>query len=152
MKKVLLLQLLIYSVVVFSQETISVLGGSFSDANKRVAFTVGETIIESVVSNSYSVTEGFHQPNWIITVVEDKSPKFDAIIFPNPSSDYLNIKTKKFENVRYKLFDSQSRVVMEDFLKAELTIVQVSQLPKGNYYLILNCNKGIFKSFNLIKN
>jgi uncharacterized surface anchored protein len=74
-----------------------------------------------------------------------------ATIFPNPTSEVLNIRTSTFENVTYTLYDAQGKLVMQDILSAEQTPIQVSQLAPGNYSIILNNESQNLKTFKLVK-
>ena len=42
-------------------------------------------------------------------------------VFPNPTTDVLNIKTSKFENVGYTLYDAQGKLVMQNILVCQIT-------------------------------
>lgn len=83
--------------------------------------------------------------------MEDFAPSYEATIFPNPTSELLNIKTSTFENVTYTLYDAQGKLVMQDILSAEQTPIQVSQLASGIYLLTLNNQTQNLKTFKLIK-
>jgi uncharacterized surface anchored protein len=83
--------------------------------------------------------------------VEDFAPNYEATIFPNPTSEVLNIRTSTFENVTYTLYDAQGKLVMQDVLFAEQTPIQVSQLAPGSYSLTLNNETQNLKTFKLVK-
>jgi hypothetical protein len=88
--------------------------------------------------------------------VEDNAPNYEASIFPNPTSDVLNIKTSSFENVTYTLYDAQGKLVLQSILAAEVTPIQVSHLAPGAYSLQLTFEEGKksaskSKTFKLIK-
>ena len=83
--------------------------------------------------------------------MEDYSPGFEASVFPNPTSEVLNIRTSSFENVRYTLYNAQGKLLIQDILSAEQTPVQVGQLAPGSYSIILNNQTQNLKTFKLIK-
>ena len=83
--------------------------------------------------------------------VVDHDLSYEAIVFPNPTEDILNIKTQAFENVMYSLYDAQGKLVIQNKLSAAQTLIQVSHLAAGSYSLILNNKTQKLKTFNLIK-
>ncbi|MBT6440126.1 MAG: T9SS type A sorting domain-containing protein, partial [Flavobacteriales bacterium] len=78
-------------------------------------------------------------------------PSYEAIIFPNPTSEVLNIRTSTFENVTYTLYDARGKLVIQDKLSSVQTLIQVSKLAPGAYSLTLNNDTQNLKTFQLIK-
>lgn len=136
---------------VSAQEVVSTQGDSYSNGSGSIDFTLGEVIIETGTDGTNDLTQGFHQTNWNFLGVDDFDPNYQAVIFPNPTEDVLNIRTSTFENVTYTLYDAQGKIVMQDVLSAEQTPIQVSQLALGNYSLTLNNETQNLKTFKLIK-
>jgi len=150
-KNALLLLSLITTLSVSAQEVVSTQGDSYSNPNGSIDFTIGEVVINTGTDGTNNLTQGFHQTNWNFLGVEDFAPNYEAIIFPNPTEDVLNIKTSMFENVTYTLYDGLGKLVMQDILSAEQTPIQVSQLAPGSYSLTLNNETQNLKTFKLIK-
>lgn len=150
-KHALVLFSLFATISVSAQEIIATQGDSYSNASANIDFTVGEVIIATGTDGTNDITQGFHQTNWNFLGVEDFAPNYEAIIFPNPTEDILNIRTSAFENVIYTLYDAQGKLVMQDILSAEQTPIQVSQLASGFYSLTLNNQTQNLKTFKLIK-
>ncbi len=136
---------------VSAQEVVATQGGSYSSSSANIDFTIGEVIIDTGTDGTNDLTQGFHQTNWNFLGVEDHAPNYEAIIFPNPTEDVLNIRTSAFENVTYTLYDAQGKLVMQNILSAEQTPIQVSQLAPGSYSLTLNNETQNLKTFKLIK-
>lgn len=152
MKKNTLVLFSLFAVVsVSAQEVVSTQGGSYSNASAKIDFTIGEVIINTGTDGTNSLTQGFHQTNWNFLGLENFVPNYEAIVFPNPTSDVLNIRTSSFQNVTYTMYDAQGKLVMQNMLSAEQTPIQVSQLAPGNYSLMLNNEKQLLKSFKLVK-
>ena len=136
---------------VSAQEVVSTQGDSYSNASGSIDFTLGEVIIATETDGTNDLTQGFHQTNWNFVGVEDHSPNYEATIFPNPTSDVLNIRTSTFENVTYTLYDALGKMVKQGKLSTEQTPIQVSQLAPGRYSLTLNNETEKLKTFKLIK-
>lgn len=143
--------LLLSTLAVSAQEVVATQGDSYSNASGNIDFTIGEVIINTETDGNNDLTQGFHQTNWNFLGVEDHSPSYEATIFPNPTSEVLNIKTSTFENVTYTLYDAQGKLVLQDILSAEQTPIQVGQLAPGSYSLSLNNQTQNLKTFKLIK-
>ncbi len=150
-KNKLVLFSLLTTLSVSAQEVVATQGDSYSNASGNIDFTIGEVIINTGTDGSNDLTQGFHQTNWNFVGLEDHSPSYEATIYPNPTSEVLNIKTSTFENVTYTLYDAQGKLVLQDILSAEQTPIQVSQLAPGSYSLTLNNQTQNLKTFKLIK-
>jgi hypothetical protein len=142
---------LLISVCASAQEVVSTQGDSYSNASANIDFTIGEVVINTGTDGTNDLTQGFHQTNWNFLGLDDFAPNYEAIIFPNPTQDVLNIKTSMFENVTYTLYDGLGKLVMQDILSAEQTPIQVGQLAPGSYSLTLNNQTQNLKTFKLIK-
>ena len=134
-----------------AQEVVATQGDSYSNASANIDFTLGEVIIDTGTDGTNDLTQGFHQTNWNFLGMEDFATNYEATIFPNPTSEVLNIRTSTFENVTYTLYDAQGKLVMQNILSAEQTPIQVSQLAPGSYSLTLNNETQNLKTFKLVK-
>ncbi|MBC8396385.1 MAG: hypothetical protein H8E16_04725, partial [Flavobacteriales bacterium] len=86
---------------VTAQEIVATQGDSYTNSSGSIDFTVGELIINTGTDATNDLTQGFHQTNWNFVSIEDHVPSYEAIIFPNPTSEILTIRTSMFENVTY---------------------------------------------------
>ena len=149
-------QILVASLLVFgsvnAQEVVSSSGDSYSNASGSIDFTIGETVIATGTDGTNDLTQGFHQTNWNFVGLEDFDPLFEATIYPNPTSEVLNIKASVFEKVTYILYDVNGKIISQNFLSAEVTAVPVANLAPGQYSVALyGENKNQIKTFKLIK-
>jgi hypothetical protein len=150
-KNTLVLSMLLATITATAQEVVSTQGDSYSNGTANIDFTIGEVVINTGTDGTNDLTQGFHQTNWNFLGVEDHAPSYEATVFPNPTSEVLNIRTSTFENVTYTLYDAQGKLVLQDKLSAEQTAIQVSQLAPGSYSLILNNRTQNLKTFKLVK-
>ena len=154
MKPLLLFVILLclfFCSVGFAQEVVSTQGDSYTNSSGSIDFTIGEVVINTGSDGSNDLTQGFHQTNWNFVSIEDHVPSYEAIIFPNPTSEVLNIRTSTFENVTYTLYDARGKLVIQDKLSSVQTLIQVSKLAPGAYSLTLNNDTQNLKTFQLIK-
>ena len=150
-KHTLFVLTLLSTLAVTAQEVVSTQGDSYSNASGNIDFTIGEVIINTGTDGTNDLTQGFHQTTWNFVGLEDHAPSYEATIFPNPTSEVLNIRTSTFENVTYTLYDAQGKLVMQDLLSAEQTPIQVSQLAPGSYSITLTNEMQNLKTFKLVK-
>ncbi len=142
---------LLIKICVLSQEVVSSQGDSYINPSGILDFTIGEVVINTELGGSYILSQGFHQSNWNFVGIENHNPNYDAIVFPNPTSDILNISAIVFDNVTYTLYDSRGKLVIQNNLLSDQTQIQVDQLAPGLYSLILSKKTQNLKTFLLIK-
>lgn len=83
----------------YSQSLITPFGGSYQSETYRINFSLGEMAIHTFESESYVLTQGFHQPFY--SPVRDTSTSIalqklntgqDYRVFPNPSDGLFNLE------------------------------------------------------------
>ena len=112
-------------------------GGTYSNANNSINFSIGETII-GTISNSQSIDQGFWfgigVQNTLST--EDFSPNDSFIsVYPNPATDFLNIKVYDIDTYDISLFDLNGRKIIA---------AKITAIPQGNQIDISSLSKGIY--------
>ena len=142
---------ILFTINLFSQGVISSQGDSYTDSSASIDFTIGEVVTSTVSNGEKTLTHGFHQTNWSFVSIENHVPNYEAIIFPNPTDNFLNIKAISFKNVNYSLFDEMGKLVLNGTLYSEKTSLDVSKLHTGLYSLVLNNSENKLKTFNIIK-
>jgi hypothetical protein len=151
MKKLITLLALTSTLTTTAQEVIATQGDSYSNTSTQIDFTIGEIIINTETDGTNELTQGFHQTNWNYVGLENHATGYEASIFPNPTSDILNIKTSTFENVTYTLYDTKGKFILQGKLTADQTPIRVGQLATGKYSLILGSKNQKLKTFKLVK-
>jgi hypothetical protein len=73
-------------------------------------------------------------------------------VYPNPTTNYLTLKTEDNANLSYQLYDLQGKVIENKKVNANSTIITMEALPKATYFLTVTDNKKIVKTFKVIKN
>jgi hypothetical protein len=67
----------------------------------------------------------------------------EVSVFPNPTSNILNIKNEIEGNFNLTIIDGMGRVlVRKNDLNGELVQLNLSEMPQGNFYLILSDKNG----------
>lgn len=149
---------LLYAVVcssscfsLYAQEVISSQGDSYSNPNGSIEFTIGEPVVFTGTDGSNDVTQGFHQTNWNFLGIEDHNSSVQAFIFPNPTNEFLCVKTEGLKAGHYKMMDASGRIVLTGELTSAETNIDVRELRSGNYNLLLLTEDEPVKTIKLIK-
>jgi len=144
----------------FSQENINIApsvvtgcGASlqgYSMISLKSDFTLGEIAIETISSEDFMLTQGFHQPGLgIISLTED--PHSRISIYPNPTTDLLNLELMEFndEYVSVNILDLSGKKVYAERVSTNVKKHQIntSFLNLGSYLLEIvgEKQKDIFK-------
>ena len=131
------------------QEVIASAGGfnASSDLSISISWTLGETIIPTFKSadGTLILTHGFQQKLIITTVEENIVDQVSVTIFPNPTSEEVNIRFNVPTDGEISLFlmDSQGKLVKTDKIGTAVTdkAINMQDLPAGIYYLRLTKGK-----------
>lgn len=128
-------------------------GDHFSNATAQLSYTLGEPMTETVAAGSGMITEGFHQPDLLITAVTSYAPSVTMTIAPNPAGSFFTVSldgTK--EPVNLDVFDTEGRLLLEQILPAaDRSTVDISMLPAGVFLLRLSDQSGqLLKTAKLI--
>ncbi len=135
------------------QNVYSSAGGFYSGNNIMLSWTTGEVIIDTYTSNIYALTQGFHQPSEVTSIVETDDVDFFNGFSPNGDgiNDYWKIPVL-YKNPlnRVTIINRWGSVVWKndnyDKVKFEGKNMFNEDLPDGTYlYEILygiNLKKG----------
>jgi hypothetical protein len=127
------------------QEVIASAGGfnKSSDNSLSISWTLGETIIPTFTSadGQLIITHGFQQKLIITAVEENIDDLVDVTIYPNPTSEVVNISfgTATDNEILVYLLDAQGKLVKTDRIGTSVLIkmINMQDLPAGIYYLRL---------------
>ena len=143
-----------------SQESINIepyvvtgCGGSlqgYSMVSLKSDFTLGDIAIETISSENFMLTQGFHQPSLgIIGLNESTHSKIS--IYPNPTVDILNLELIEFESayVQVQILDLSGKIIYSCMVSTndQKHQINTSILSLGSYVLevIGKEQKDVFK-------
>lgn len=142
-----------FSQTIEAQSTTSA-GGHFVNSSVQISWSIGEPIIETFnVGDQGILTQGIHQPSFIISGVEDNLPQLMVKIFPNPTSEKIFIEFEKEEKgFHLQLYTLEGRLVYEQKIQNQKMItIDFTSYPNGLFLLsIINKNQ-MSKSYKIIK-
>ena len=155
MKKILTLAMLLIATIInaqSNQELITTSGEHFTGANAQLSWSIGEPVIETITNSNNTLTQGFHQTNFTIANVKDFDANFMVTVFPNPTSEIINLKVEKFNKLSYQLFNLNGKLIKQSTLTQKSSIISVSDLAKGTYLLtLLDAETNKIKTYQIIK-
>jgi hypothetical protein len=138
-----------------SSEITASSGEHFTGINTQLSWTIGEMMIETFSSGPNQLTQGFHQNNITVTNVTSLSESFQVKIFPNPTTNFLNIDWPEISDcLSLSLYDvTGQQLLFETTLNQPLLrTLDLSAFPAGSYVLHLsNQNKKKVKTFIILK-
>lgn len=136
------------------QQVIASSGLSGTDGYGLV-HTLGEPMVVTLEQQS-KVYQGFLQRMEIQNITKKENPKTksldkDIVLWPNPVSEKLHLKTTLLEG-NFVLMNSLKQVIGEGRLKASTEeIIDLSRYSTGIYFLYIQDNKANTEVFQIVK-
>jgi hypothetical protein len=160
LKRVMFSALLIWVATVTklpAQSTIPASGGNASGSGGTVTYTIGQVLYNMYSGTNGSVAQGVQQPieYSVVTGTEEaKDISIELMVYPNPATDYIKLKTGSFEieNLKYQLFDINGLILQDNIIETNETSISVHTLLPATYFLKLIHGNKVIKIFKIIKN
>lgn len=134
-------------------------GGYSTAAGVSLSWTLGETISETYTAGPNTLTQGFQQPEILITGIEDNNAGVSVAVYPNPSAGQLSVKFVSAEErkVKMQLFDMNGKLVHEQEASVaageQVFYMNITSLAIGQYTLrITDTEKKTQSTYKLQKN
>ena len=138
-----------------AQEIQTASGGEATGIGGTVSYSVGQVVFTSIGSNS-EITQGVQQPYeiYITTGLDQNSINLELNVYPNPTTNYLTLKVdgEKLENLYYQLINSQGKIIHNNKINSNSTIINFADQPKAIYLLTITKNNNTIKTYKIIKN
>lgn len=93
--------------------------------------------------------------NQEVTAVEDLRAEIEMLVYPNPTSDFISLnfaKIQNFDKISYTITDFSGRVLQTAELKTDLVQINFLNYAVGNYFITVQENNQLIKTFKIIKN
>ncbi len=157
MKKKFLLFAIGYSTNAFTQsltpDVISSSGSTFTDGISQLDWTLGEPATFTFNAGSTLLTQGFHQPNLLITAVSDEEESLMMNIFPNPVIDEVQLQfSTEAKNITIELMNAEGKTLSsQNITNVKSFSIDMQTLPSGNYLLSVTEKSFKTKTYKIIK-
>ena len=81
--------------------------------------------------------------------------EIEMLVYPNPTSDFISLnfaKIQNFDKISYTITDFSGRVLQTAELKTDLVQINFLNYAVGNYFITVQENNQLIKTFKIIKN
>ena len=143
-----------------AQESVNATGGNALGSGGSVSYSVGQLTYQTHVGTNGSVAEGVQQQFEISIITEIKEAKginLSVSAYPNPTTDFLNLKVDastplSIQSMSYQLYDINGKLLENKKIEGNETSIVMSNLVPATYFVkVIQGNKE-FKTFKIIKN
>jgi len=141
----------------YAQTAVPATGGNASGSGGSVSYSVGQVVYTTNTGANGSVTQGVQQPFEISVITgleEAKGISLSVSAYPNPTTDFLNLKVENYDNTNlsYQLFDISGKLLESKKITGNHTSIVMSNLVPATYFVkVTESNKEV-KTFKIIKN
>jgi len=142
-----------------TMETFNASGEDATGSAGSAAYSIGQVFYTYIGESAYNVAQGIQQGESINTLSNeeiDGEPKIEIFIFPNPTTDFVNVNMVGHESVSsqssYQLYDLQGRLLKQDTVTQTETQINVTDLRAAIYLLQVYSDNKILKTFKIVKN
>lgn len=139
----------------FAQQNTVSSGGEASGSGGTVSYSTGQTDYITTTGSGGTTTQGVQQPFeiFVFTGVEETTIILQATVFPNPAQHSLTLTLGSISSpMSFSIYDANGKLIKQENLFFTQTIISISELSAGIYFLKINDNKKELKSFKIIKN
>ena len=132
-------------------------GNTLEGEQLQLDWTLGELAILTLAGESSIVSQGLHQPSFLITdVSESKIELIEISVHPNPTSDWIALKQDFKQDTRLdvQLYSQNGSLLRQWDFQGTLIFekLRLTEFPAGNYFLnIQNASTNQSQSFKIQK-
>ncbi len=140
--------------VLNAQEAIAASGSNATGSGGIASYTVGQVVYTAYTSTAGSVAQGVQQAFDFSTLgIENNLINLSLTAFPNPTSSVLTLKIKDYslDNMYYRLYDIQGRILIQNKLTDFTTNLPTQNLAPAIYFLRVSNQNKVLKTFKIIK-
>lgn len=132
-------------------------GGHFHQGDAQMSWTTGQLLIATFHSDSLWLTQGFHQPQTVVTTAKQPlaADQPHLALYPNPARHYVSLMLQPWPagDILLKIYGSHGQQLRSRQLPPQISPVTLSLkgLPPGPYHIQV-IHPQWNRSYTLIKN
>ncbi len=136
-----------------SQQVIATQGNSSSNSTATLDYTIGEVVIMTGTDNQNHITQGFHQPIFEITTIDNTEICCEVNIYPNPTIDQLNIQVKEIDQFsRFDIFDVNGKLLNTRLIDQNNMQLSFYKYATGVYFIsFISTENQLIRTFKVQK-
>lgn len=151
-KNYLLLLGLTVPIITNAQQVVTTSCGNMTNSTVHANWTIGETFTETTSNNNLVLTSGLNQPTLNIeTSVENIKSKMDVSVFPNPTSQFVNIKYDEQLSINAKIISINGTVLFVSEINDQNNQLDFSNRANGIYILEISDKSGKSNIYRIVK-
>ena len=137
-----------------AQSAIVPIGGDMEGSGVTISYTIGQIAVQSYGEGSTRIFEGVQQPYEIQTIGIDNYPgiTLNAMIYPNPTLGNVQLTMNNVQlEGEVRVFDLNGKFLFSKKIEGETTMIPMSDLATGTYFVNVLNGTQVLKSFKVIK-
>lgn len=137
-----------------AQESPTATGGEATGTGGTASYSVGQVVYNTNMGTNGSVAQGVQQPYEISTTagINEVSINLEMSVYPNPTTNFLTLKTDENSNLSYQLYDFQGKLIENKKVNSNATNISLEGQPTATYFLNVVKDNQVVKTFKVIKN
>ena len=135
----------------FSQSNVVTSGAEAQGTNGNVSYSIGQIDYISTSNSTGSISQGVQQPYEFYSSVGLDEQSIITSIFPNPTTDIIQVNISQFAGMSYQLIDQNGKIISSNNITSESTEIDMKQLPSAKYHLIILKESQKIESTKIIK-
>ncbi len=117
--------------------------------NGATTFILGQTVVGTLSNDNITIEQGLSGGELIATPIENINTSLEMEVFPNPSSQMINIQGKDMQGMIAHIYDVKGQLWYRQNITSDQESIDVVEWPTGIYLLKIsdssNKEQAIFK-------
>ncbi|MCB0482787.1 MAG: T9SS type A sorting domain-containing protein [Flavobacteriales bacterium] len=136
-------------------------GGGSSTNGAQIDWSVGEPVTETQTFGTNSITQGFHQSHFVVTLVEEheSTPTIGVRLYPNPTTQYTYLEFDftlhpytPIPEIKYEIRNLEGKVLSEERINGVNKVeLDLSQFATAIYFIHLYQGDALFNVYKVQK-
>lgn len=141
-----------FPIIANAQEVTTTSGGSMTNSSIQVNWSIGEIFTESISTNNSALTAGLNQPEIkISTLVENLKNRANISIYPNPTTQFVNIEHDKSVPLKAKISTINGRLISIKEFNEKKFQLDFSNFESGIYIIEIADSSEKSNTYKIVK-
>ena len=142
------------SISSISMSSVNVSGGEAGSSRGSVAYSIGLVFYNNIEATKNTLSEGIQHAQDIESVVSLGVNQIQAVVYPNPTSNFVLIDVIDFKNeyTQYQLFDSKGGLLKNGSITTRITKLSMDNVGAATYFLKISFLNKFEKTYKILKN
>ena len=143
--------------VIKTNEVVATSGDYYKGSHISLSWTLGENTVETLENSNTMFTQGFQQPTFVFTSLDDYlNNKYTITIYPNPATTHFFIEIdadiEQLKGIKLELYNLQGKQIFVKDLNSIQEKININHLGSDIYFLkIYDEKENYLKTFKVEK-